>query len=433
MSFIELLDELSRDLTFNLPDLRGRARADRFNPAEPRDKSGKWTGGAGESGKTEWGTVNWNDVRDIELAKHPSIDDIATLSKEDKFGAVRLIKDDNGDVYAWPADNAIHQQVASGLDFELGPSNGATHTRIVWKQGRKFVSHQSMDGWLREGTIKQIGPNEGSAPSGPAAEVRGPGLSWTPENLNKFHAAATYAAVKLGYNANKVYTSTDTYKFTLNGTERRAAGAAYIKGGAMYRDPSNNHKYEKGDIVLYASGFDQTNFADTSHVPSVIAHEIEHQKFQQVLDQKAAEYKQIEAEMDRIEAAGKDSWRDGPLKADGTVRDTYRGRWPAYEALAATMDSNMTKLKTDDGVTAYSREWWDAYTKGKGNVSYESAMHETLAEMAYNETLMGGEKRLLGPADEEGNYTKSATGGSKVWRDLYAAVGDVWNRSKAPS
>jgi hypothetical protein len=43
MSFIDLVAELARELTFDLPDLR----AD-YDPGEPRDESGKWTGGGSE-------------------------------------------------------------------------------------------------------------------------------------------------------------------------------------------------------------------------------------------------------------------------------------------------------------------------------------------------------------------------------------------------
>jgi hypothetical protein len=260
-------------------------------------------------------------------------------------------------------------------------------------------------------------------PSGPAEEVRGPEQAWDKEKLNKFHARVTYTAIKLGYDAAKVFTSTDTYRFKLNGKDYKAAGAAYTTGGAMYKDPSNGHKYQKGDVVLYAGGF---LHPDSSSIPEVVAHEIQHQKFQFALDTRADEKAEIEKEMDRVEAAGKDPWRSGPLNAQGFVRESYSGRWPTYEALEPLLFST-DKLAKHDGVSDYSRNWWKAYHEGTGTA--QQAIHETMAEMAANETMTKGEKRFIDFNEKTGEIeAKTATGGDKLWRDLYAAVNDTWTR-----
>jgi len=231
------------------------------------------------------------------------------------------------------------------------------------------------------------------------------------EHLESVTAAATYRAIKLGYPASKIKVvsySPATYKL----------GDVEFKPGAEAYTGPGHPEHPKGTIVVYAG---QTN---PEHIHGLMAHEVMHQKFETVLDKARDEKKDIMNEMDRLTAEGKDPWRDGPLKASGEVRESYAGRWPVYEKIDPILSGKSSKLAKEDGVTDYSRMWWDAHKKGHANT--KQAIHETLAEMANNHHVTGGEARLLNP----GLKSKSATGGSKTWRDLFAAVNSLYETHK---
>lgn len=74
------------------------------------------------------------------------------------------------------------------------------------------------------------------------------------------------------------------------------------------------------------------------------------------------------------------------------------------------------KMRADDGVTQYSRDYWNAYQRPDGSagpVNKLSAMHETLAEMANL------------------HYTTGKVPGSKEWRTLYRNVNTVHNNLRS--
>ena len=211
--------------------------------------------------------------------------------------------------------------------------------------------------------------NKGQFGSGGGGSESTEAGSETSKPVGKFPSKASAAqycravAKSLGYDESKVEVSEETKVFVLNGRRCEYAGAAYTSAGG---------DRPKGAVVIYPNSMGNLSAA------SVVAHEVMHQKFQAAFDALH------DGDADAVAALG-------PLVAD------------------------TGKLAKDDGVSNYSREWWESWRKGEATTL--QAVHETLAEMASNAQITGGEKRLLGP-----DMVKSATGGAKIWRDLYKAV-----------
>jgi len=191
----------------------------------------------------------------------------------------------------------------------------------------------------------------------------------------------------------------DAEWFNLNGKFYKTAGVAHLG---------------RGTIDLYPGKMTPEQFEP------LVAHEVEHHKVQFFLNEQRRELEEI------IKSPEYGKRKKGPMLPSGKLRPEYRDKYPAVDAYDRLVGDHYEQLKTEDGVSDYSRDWWAAYKNGKASI--EQAWHETLAEMAHNETMLKGEKRLLGPPDEKGEYTKSATGGSENWQNLYAAVNDIWER-----
>jgi hypothetical protein len=98
------------------------------------------------------------------------------------------------------------------------------------------------------------------------------------------------------------------------------------------------------------------------------------------------------------------------LKADGTIRDKYKSEYPFYDKLNHLWDTR--ELAKDDGITDYSREWWQAWHEHKADSL--AVVHETLAEMAkldWERSL----PRLV--------WFKNST----TWKPLYEAVNELYD------
>src|SRR5215469_11182352 len=185
----------------------------------------------------------------------------------------------------------------------------------------------------------------------------------------------------LGYPPAKLTISFEPYKFTLNGRQCQAAGLA---------------RFATGEVVLYPRNLSEAG------IRGVTAHEVMHQKFQAALNEYNVEANDI----------GQDRRRDvgGEQRMlttnTGEVPEEYKGDYPVYELMHPYLSVNhkFNELKEKDGVTGYSREWWEAFNKDEA--TKEQAMHETLAEMAYLEVTNPPELKKV----------------AKPWRDLYQNV-----------
>jgi len=182
---------------------------------------------------------------------------------------------------------------------------------------------------------------------------------------------------KLGYDPAKVAFRDDVEHFEVNGRQ-------YTKGGyASFGD---------GVITIFTH-------VDPKHVEALTAHETMHQKFNTVLEDYRAERARIQKD-DRNARA----WI---MKPDGELRDEYKADYPVYSALEPVLDRGDvgTRLRKRDGVTQYSRDYWEEFEKNE--TSLEIAIHETLAEMARQ--------------DSEGKIEAAP-----VWKALYRTVNKVY-------
>jgi hypothetical protein len=208
----------------------------------------------------------------------------------------------------------------------------------------------------------------------------------------------------LGYTPGKLTVTDDEYNFTLNGIPGKAAGSADLV---------------TGEVTLYAHQL--TGYNDST-LRGILAHEIMHQKFQNVLNEYRKERDEVHADQRNPPGEGGYAPRY-VIKPDDELREEFAPDYPVYavmEPLLGFSHNNMDKLAKTDGVTAYSRDWWKAHRNN--TATWEQAYHETLAEISNLE--------VTDPAE----YKKVA----KPWRDLHKAVVTLyrdrerraWNRAE---
>ncbi len=145
-------------------------------------------------------------------------------------------------------------------------------------------------------------------------------------------------------------------------------------------------------------------------VPSLLAHEIEHERFQGALNAYNYEHQAL-MKLPTDELFGAQGTHGvGVLRPDGSVRPEAEGRFPATTLLQKSLEQDKFKLYDSDGCTKYSEAYWKHYVdNGRRSADGEQAMHETLAEMARIKVTTG----------------KFPEGSNTGWRDLYRAVDKV--------
>ena len=118
---------------------------------------------------------------------------------------------------------------------------------------------------------------------------------------------------------------------------------------------------------------------------------------------------------------------------NGELSPNYAWKYPAYTKMHDAFYKYWNKDFADsDGVSDYSYEYWKGYKAN--NISYELAVHETLAEMARIKYETGKFPTHMG--DRIMSYrsyagTPSAAKieeGQKRWRNLFRTVEDVYKQ-----
>lgn len=210
---------------------------------------------------------------------------------------------------------------------------------------------------------------------GPGPHEAGPMMSISShENADKADTIARIAAEtakSLDFDPKFITISDENKSFMLNGTERKYAGAAFL-----------DMHTENPEIALY------TPHVSPETASGVTAHEIEHQKYQAFINdyrkereamEQSTEYKES---LPRWDGATKiDNGNDTFMRPDGTLHEPWASKYPVYTAWTETMRPSTQDYAKSDGVSGYSRDWWDAWHKSEANT--EQAMHETLAEIAH--------------------------------------------------
>ena len=119
----------------------------------------------------------------------------------------------------------------------------------------------------------------------------------------------------------------------------------------------------------------------------ITAHEVEHFKFQHALNAYRAEYDAMmkdpgpAGDPEHQYWWGRKGGTDAMMNLSGSLKPPYDKKYPAYTAMhEALYQHPIDEFASGDGVSKYSAEYWNGTYAGK--VSYDIALHETLAEMA---------------------------------------------------
>lgn len=314
----------------------------------------------------------------------------------------------------------------------------------------------------------------------------GPVMNLTDPTTN--HALADQAAklaaetaTKLGFNPKYVTISDERRTFELNGSTRNYAGAAFLDSHtenpeiAVYL-PFQTWQPKEGERQL-----------DVSGVKGTTAHEVEHQKYQAFINDYRKDAEAMRSDPDyhkdshwvpfdpnnpehaRLREKGGLLTSDnkirepGFMQPNGLLNEPYDKKYPIYQAWTKANMPLSDEFEKSDGVSGYSRDWWDAYRNRtvEKPVQLPQAMHETLAEIArirYGQDEMkaehkanikfikanGGDwtaedekkwqannKAQLGHIvrKKDGFLTKRK-GLAPIWNDLYKAVEENWKRRK---
>lgn len=189
-------------------------------------------------------------------------------------------------------------------------------------------------------------------------------------------------AQKLGYPPDKVVTSENDREFTVNGHKYMAAGEAEMDTGIVRMFPKQ--------LPPYA-------------VVGVAAHEVQHQRTEKVFGALSANTSDLL----------KDPNFEAYLKPDGTIRPgkeaEFSAKYPVYAQLNQDVNPqfSLKKMAADDGVSSYSRDYWDAWKKGE--MQTDKAIHETLSEMA------------------EAHYTTGKIPGTRRWVSYYKRLNKIYD------
>lgn len=237
-------------------------------------------------------------------------------------------------------------------------------------------------------------------------------------------------AKDMGFDPKRIDISEDKPTFELNGKQYNTGGIA-----------ETNKPEGEGRIVIYRQNI------VASALDGVIVHEIEHMKFQTVLNRYATESSAVGKEPGPAPDPehkyywGRNGGPDAVMAPDGHLRGDYAAKYPVYSGMQeAFYKHGAQAFGKTDGVTPYSYDWWSAFQDGKTG-SYQ-AVHETLAEMARVKRTTGSfpdhmghhvieyraksNRDLINKPDFDGYVPQPSkvevAKGTKMWRELYRVV-----------
>lgn len=252
------------------------------------------------------------------------------------------------------------------------------------------------------------------------------------ERAKTIAALAEASAKELNYDPSKINVTDKEHVFTLNGKELKAAGTAILSDG-------------RGIINLHAN-----QIATNEDVPSVMAHEVMHQKFQTFVNDYLAEKALVEKDPlyanrdigakpvkfdpgNPVHAAQKAAgavvfddgmFREKPfMRGDGLLNAPYDEKYPTYQAFTKAHSVDARDFAKTDGVTDYSRKWWEAWHGQTASTS--QAMHETLAEIARLKFEGNDVQHIVTKKNGLKTIRKTA---DPNWTKLYKAVEDHWKK-----
>lgn len=262
----------------------------------------------------------------------------------------------------------------------------------------------------------------GQQPQPPIEPVTPPAANFQ-LTAEKVRQRADAIAKDMGFDPTRIDISEEPATFTLNGKQYNTGGIAETQ------KPEG-----EGRIVLYRPNLNEYE------LDGVIVHEIEHMKFQTVLNKYRTEQSALAKDPGPPpDPEGKYWWQkrgggDAVFVPDGSLREGYQEKYPVFHAMqnalykwSLTDDFGMT-----DGVSNYSNDWWNAYMDR--NALSDQPVHETLAEMARIKYTTGSFPEHMGQriisyrtkvdpaAGDKPPSKKEIAEGTKRWRDLYRTV-----------
>jgi len=179
-------------------------------------------------------------------------------------------------------------------------------------------------------------------------------------------------AEKQGYDKNKVAVHSGLENFKVGDRVFTYGGSADLKDGTIQIWPEAIAPIGRG-------------------LEGLMAHEIAHEKFQVFLtayEEERSRFGKEEAERYRKDKKGEWTRADDSIKSE--FEEQYKQAYPLSYALRDSYQSyeDREKMHTDDGVSDYSRAYWDEYNKARG-MTTPTVYHETVAEMARIELETG--------------------------------------------
>ncbi|MBO0736553.1 MAG: hypothetical protein J2P48_08295, partial [Alphaproteobacteria bacterium] len=148
--------------------------------------------------------------------------------------------------------------------------------------------------------------------------------------------------------------------------------------GTLGRSYTSAAQGRKGDIEMFLGNLSIDSVRGTA------AHEITHQRWQTVLDQYMTELAQADDA--------------GALEADGySLKEGAQARYPTVARLNPTYMDNVTTLVADDGVSPYSRGFWNDYGKFLNDGGYRHDLYKVYAE---DQVRRGKEAAEVVPFDQ---------------------------------
>lgn len=264
--------------------------------------------------------------------------------------------------------------------WRLGGMLGAEHITGAFRKAGRFVDFRKYNpDQERDGSGRWTSGGGGGA----GASITGP----IPPPTAPWRERLTYligrTAKGLGYDPKNIIISSETREFEV-------AGKKYVSAGQA--------DFKTGKITIYE------NHADDNSTPGLVAHEIEHMKFEKFFDDANAE------RMDMLQKT--QGWPRGSARnPDSTLTATAALRWPTYAKMMLVGNKPFEELRMKDGVSDYSKQYWIGWKAGE--VSNRLAIHETLAEMS----------RL--------HIESGRIRGAHVWQRLYRATNEHWNKTQS--
>jgi len=216
------------------------------------------------------------------------------------------------------------------------------------------------------------------------------------------------------------------------GTTSFTAGATYdptTRTISVYGLPTVQRQWTvrdatTGEVTLLG---DQTpSTVDAANFASMLAHEIQHDRFHTVMQAYRAEQDRIRDYDNKIyvEYAGAPYYELGQhthTNAAGYLKPEHRDKYPTVAALEDFLEGGPVteRLNKEDGISDYSTRWWRNWQEGRGFGTggfspYQSVLNETQAEVAASLVSR--------------KYGRAAQPPSPTWRKFYYAINREYTR-----